>query len=573
MNDLWSKVEPLLLQVLKPGRYIGNERNSIVKKQADIALKVALAFPDLYEVGMSNSGLQIIYSIINAIPDVAAERVFAPWPDMARTLRENSIPLFSLETKTPLSDFDIIGFSLSHEMTYTNILNILNLARIPLKQSERASIRPLVIGGGCCTINPEPLSDFFDLFVVGDGEEVILELIELYKKFKDRSPDDNSLKTEFLKAVSQIKGIYAPSLYECDYGEDGLISRFVPKYSGLPKRVERRVVRDLDSAPYPTKPIVPYIRVVHDRINIEIMRGCPHGCRFCQARAAYGPLRIRSKKKILQLVEESYKSTGYDEIGLFSLSSGDHPQLEGLMKDLAARFNKKGVGISLSSLRTDNMREATPGLIAQVRKSGLTFAPEVGSDKQRKAINKKVDMDTFKKVARRAYGEGWKSLKLYFMVGLPGENKEDLDGIVKLVHEISSLRRDIDGKYGGLTISISGFIPKAHTPFEREGMLSAGEIRRSQDYLRDRIVGKRFKIDFHSAHLTSLEGVFSRGDRRIGAVLLAAWKAGAQFDAWREHFNWDIWMSAFNEAQIDPEIYATRPRGAKEILPWSVIGC
>ena len=570
MSDLWSRVEPLLLQVSKPGRYIGSERNSIVKDEAEVSLKIALAFPDLYEVGMSNTGLQIIFSIINSMPDVAAERVFAPWPDMAGVLRENSIPLFSLETKTPLSDFDIIGFSLSHELTYTNILTMLNLGGIPLKREERASMKPLVIGGGFSAINPEPLSDFFDLFVVGDGEEVVPELIELRKKYNYESYGGET-KERFLKDASQIEGIYVPSLYKCEYGEDGLIKEFKARDPGVPVGVKKRVVEDLNSAPYPTKPIVPYLRVVHDRINIEVMRGCPHRCYFCQAQAAYSPLRIRSKEKIMQLAEESYRSTGHDEIGLFSLSSGDHPQLKELMEEFALRFGEKGVSISLSSLRTEKMLEAAPAIIAQVRKSGLTFAPEVGSEKQREAINKKVDIEAFKKVARKAYAEGWKSLKLYFMVGLPGEDEEDLDGIVKLVHEVSALRREVDGKYGGLTISISGFIPKAHTPLERAAMLDFDQIRRRQDYLKKRIAGKRFKLDFHNARLTFLEGAFSRGDRRLGKVLLEAWKAGAQFDAWREHFRWDIWASAFKRCGIDPSFYATRERPEDELLPWSLI--
>ncbi|OGX35572.1 MAG: hypothetical protein A3I43_00210 [Omnitrophica WOR_2 bacterium RIFCSPLOWO2_02_FULL_50_19] len=554
--------DEILLGVTKPARYTGGEWNSVVKGDQGIDCRVALCFPDLYEVGMSHLGLKILYSILNDRRDVACERSFAPWHDMEKVMREKGIPLFSLETKRPLNEFDMVGFTLQYELSYTNILNMLDLSGIPLFSKDRDGSHPLITGGGPCAFNPEPLADFFDCFVIGEGEEAVSEIVDAVIENKKSGAGRGKL----LERLSALEGVYVPSL---SAGQ-----------AGMPKKIRKRFVADLESAPFPEKPIVPFINVVHDRIQIEIMRGCRRACNFCQACAIYGPNRFRSPAKILSLAESIYRNTGYDEISLVSLSSGDHPQIMEIITSLTGAFKEKAVSISFPSLRVEEMTSRFPLELTSGRHTGLTFAPEVGSEKMRKVINKDIPVEALKECAYQAFKNNWRRIKLYFMIGLPQEEYSDLDAIVDLAREISEVKKRVDGRPADINATISVFIPKPHTRFEREAMLPIDEVYRRQKYIRDRSRSSqgtrssrrsKVKFIFHDARMSYLESVFARGDRELSKALYIAWKNGCRFDSWKEYFDLERWLSAFKEASIDPDHYSSRERKLDERLPWEFI--
>lgn len=563
-----QKLEELLLTVRKPGRYVGGEWNAIKKEWSADKIKFLLAFPDVYEVGMSNLGLKILYGILNGRNDCLCERVFAPWIDLETVLRDNKIELFSLESRKPLKDFDIIGFSLAYELSYTNILNILDLGGVTKKSIERSIDEPLVIAGGPAAFNPEPMADFIDAFVIGDGEEAIGDVVEAYKMAKAKGC---GARKDLLKAIAQIKGVYVPSLYNVEYNETGTIKKFSPVGDGVPDRIEKRTVKDLDVAFYPTAQIVPNIEVVHDRMAIEIMRGCKHACAFCQAQAIYRPCRERSKERVMQLARESYARTGYDEMSLLSLSSVDHSGIKELIGQLNCEFSQKSVSVSVPSLRIEDSLEDLPFLISKVTKSGLTFAPESGSERIRKTINKNIGIDKLFKAAEESFRAGWRHVKLYFMIGLPGETEEDVLKINELIYKVSEVRRLVDGKTANVTASINAFIPKPHTSLERASMDSVLALEGKRAVLRASMKSKFVKLDFHSFNMSYVEAVFARGDRRLGLVIYEAWKNGARFDGWSDLFNISIWHSSFKSTGIDPDFYAARKRAPEEILPWDFI--
>jgi len=544
-------LDDILPFVSKPGRYLGNEWNVVHKDWGSAQVKVALCYPDIYELGMSNLGLQILYSIINQREDSLAERVYAPGLDMEEILKKRGISLFSLESKKPLKDFDIIGFTLQHELSYTNILNILNLAKIPLRSYNRDGKFPLIIAGGPSASNTEPLADFIDAFVLGDGEEVIEEIIETYKKYR---------RNGILKALAKIPGVYVPSLYEVNYREDGTIERMEREEAGIPERIEKRVV-NLESSHYPLAPLVPLIDISQNRLNLEIQRGCPHSCRFCQSQAVYGPCRVRSKKRLLEIAEASLKSTGYDEISLTSLSSTDYPGIEGLIGEFLAHYGKNHTSVSLPSLRPDKFSLDLAIRIQKVRRTGLTFAPEAGSERLRSLIGKEISDENFICTISRAHSAGWRLVKLYFMIGLPTEKEDDIEAIIRLVKELKSRHRNLN-----FNITIAPFVPKPHTPFQWLPMEKLTELRRKKDYLSRRLPAQ---VKGHNVESSFLEAIFSRGDRRLGMVLEKAWEMGCKFDQWKEHFRFDIWEEAFSKCSLDPDFYVYRKRDFEEILPWS----
>ena len=554
-------LDDILPLVSKPGRYLGNEWNVVHKDWESAQVKVVLCYPDMYELGMSNLGLQILYSIINQREDSLAERVYAPGLDVEEILKDRGIPLFSLESKKPLKDFDIIGFTLQHELSYTNILNILNLANIPLRSRNRDGKFPLIIAGGPSASNPEPLADFIDAFVLGDGEEVIEEIIETYKNWSSRLQSASGNKGNgLLKALTKIPGVYVPSLYEVNYKEDGTIQRMERKEAGIPERIEKRVV-NLETSHYPLAPLVPLIDISQNRLNLEIQRGCPHSCRFCQSQAVYGPCRVRSRKRLLEIAKVSLKSTGYDEISLTSLSSTDYPGIEGLIGEFLACFGKNHTSVSLPSLRPDKFSLALAIRIQKIRKTGLTFAPEAGSERLRRLIGKKISDEEFTSTISQAYNAGWRLVKLYFMIGLPTEEEEDIEAIIRLVKEPKTRHKNLN-----FNITIAPFVPKPHTPFQWLPMEKLTELRRKKDYLSRRLPAQ---IKGHTVESSFLEAVFSRGDRRLGMVLEKAWEMGCKFDQWKEHFRFHIWEEAFSRSSIDPDFYVYRKRDFEEILPWS----
>ncbi|MFH1867551.1 MAG: TIGR03960 family B12-binding radical SAM protein [Candidatus Omnitrophota bacterium] len=540
--------DDILLNVRKPGRYIGKEHNAIVKQWDDKKIKLCLCYPDTYEIGMSNLGLKILYTLVNNREDALCERCFTPWPDMEDVMLKNEIPLFSLENRMPLGLFDIIGFSLQHELTYTNILNMLHLSGIPLESKDRPDRKyPLIIAGGSSAFNPEPLADFIDMFIIGDGEEALSDILETLKK----SGADRD-KVSLLREMSRIEGVYAPSLYDVSYPDHKLS----PRYEGIPKEIKKRSVKELDKKYFPVKPIVPYISTVHDRITLEIMRGCPNKCRFCQAANIYNPLRIRKPDEVIGLAEETYRNTGFDEMSLVSLSSSNYPHIEKLFKGLIDTFAPLGVSISLPSLRIEEKLAKLPLLVGAVKKSGFTFAPEVGTEKMLKVINKNIKHQELFDGLKQAYKSGWRRVKLYFMIGLPLEEESDLGAIIDLADRAATLRKDFFRHPADVVVSVSSFIPKPHTPFQWFRMQDAIELKSKQNFLISKASGKKYlKLKFHDAQASILEGVFSRGDRRMGKVLLKAWQKGAKFDAWSEHFKPALWDEAFLESGIDKRYY------------------
>jgi len=570
-----QKIEDILSQVRKPGRYLGNEWNAVKKDLKSVSIKFALAFPDLYEVGMSHLGFKLLYHLLNENKDIACERVFSPDADLEDILRKESTPIFTLESKEPLSNFDIIGFSLAYELNYTNLLNIMDLASLPLRAKDRDNKYPIVIAGGPASFNPEPMSDFIDLFIIGEAEEAVLEVVEIIKTFKTKS-DYN--KKELLQRLSKIKGVYAPALYRPDYNEDRTLKEFEPLCSDLPSAVSKRSIPNLNTSYYPTRQIVPCISIVHDRVSIEIMRGCPNLCRFCQARTLYHYKRERSMKEVVRLAEESIGQTGYEEVSLLSLSSGNHSQIVQIITALIDRFKSRGISVSLPSLRLEKVLKKFPTLLSRIRKSGLTFAPEAGSERLRKVINKNIDMDELRPTIEAAYDSGWKRVKLYFMIGLPTESYEDIDRIIDVINGILKENKKIH-----INVSIASFIPKPHTPFQWAPMEREEELNRRYAYIAEKIKSRRVKLKFHNTRLSLLEGIFARGDRRLGGVILRAFEKGCRFDGWTDSLppkadapkvgKYELWMEAFKEEGIDPSFYIYRNKDFKEILPWEHIDC
>jgi radical SAM family uncharacterized protein len=539
--------------ILKPGRYIGREWNVSTKDFAAAQVKVALCFPDLYEVGMSNLGVRILYGILNRMEGVACERCFAPAADLEARLKETATPLFTLESRQPLGVCDIVGFSLGHELCYTNVLAMLELSGIPLRSSDRTAAHPLIIGGGPCVANPEPVHAFFDCFVIGEGEEALPELIEKYRSLQGPFKQGAVPRREVLRSLAQIPGVYVPSLFEA--GES----------------VEKRIVCDFENSFFPVQWLVPYLAVIHDRVTVEVMRGCPNRCRFCQARAQYYPVRMRSPEKVLEICRTSQEATGYEEVALAGLSVSDYPHLPTVLGPLIARCRTQGIAVSLPSIKPKALVGELSTLIASIKKTGLTFAPEVGSRKLLHVIGKDFDFIEFYGTLKEAYSAGYQHVKLYFMIGLPHEDDRDLDAIVEVVLKASALRKDAVGKYAQVNVSINTFIPKPHTPLQWCGMCSREEAERKQRYLLDRLKKYRLiKVSFHEYPLTFLEGVFTRGDRRLANAIEEAYRRGARFDAWQEHLKVGVWEEAFAAAGVDAQEYL-RERSTDEALPWGFL--
>lgn len=562
-----KEFERLLLTVQKPGRYSGGEINSVIKDKSKVDVRFAFCFPDTYEIGMSHLGMKILYSLFNEREDIWCERVFAPWLDFEQVMRENNIPLFALESRDPIKDFDFIGFTLQYEMSYTNILNMLDLAGIPLKACDRYELSQLVVAGGPCVCNAEPLADFVDIFFLGEGEEVDLEVIDLYKKHKKMG----STKTEFLKEAAKIEGVYVPSLYDVSYNEDGTVKEIIAK-DGAPKTIKKRIIKNLDNCYYPDKFVVPFIQIVHDRAVQEIFRGCIRGCRFCQAGFIYRPVREKSFKVIDSQAKCLCENTGYDEISLSSLSTSDYTELEPLLNNMLTWTEENNISLALPSLRIDNFSEELLEKINHVRKSGLTFAPEAGTQRLRDVINKNVTESEILNTCETAFKGGYTSVKLYFMMGLPTETDEDLKGIADLGQKIVDLYYNMPNKPKGksvsVSISVSVFVPKPFTPFQFEPQISKLEMERRQKYLKSQIKTRKIDLSTHDSSTSFLEGAFARGDRRLGQVLLKAFQKGCKFDSWNECFYLNKWQEAFSECGIAPEFYSARQRSFNEVNPW-----
>ncbi|MBQ7265656.1 MAG: TIGR03960 family B12-binding radical SAM protein [Firmicutes bacterium] len=565
-------LDEILLQVEKPGRYIGNEGGMEIKDPSKTDIRFAFCFPDVYEVGMSHLGLQILYFFLNRREDTYCERAFAPWHDMEEKMRENALPLFSLETFTPLKEFDFVGFTLQYEMSYTNVINMLDLSGIPIFAKDRKEEDPLIIGGGPCTYNPEPLADFFDIFYIGEGEVSYDELLDTYKKNKKAG----GTKFDFLKAACRIKGIYIPSFYDVSYNDDGTISAFTPKYDFVPKTVEKVIVKDLDKVFYPEKQLVPLIETVHDRVTLEVFRGCIRGCRFCQAGYVYRPVREKNHQHLLDVCQKLVESSGHEEISLTSLSTGDYREFKPLAEGLLEKYSKDNVSISLPSLRIDAFSLDLMDKVQAVRRSGLTFAPEAGSQRLRDVINKGITEEEILKGCELAFSGGWTRVKLYFMTGLPTETKEDLLGIALLADKIVSKYFEIpkeERKDKPITVVASAacFVPKPFTAFQWERQSTVDEFYEKQKFVKNSITRKQIKYNYHEPELSSLEGVLARGDRRLSHALYKAWQLGAKFDSWQEFFSYDTWLEAFKQTNTSPEFYANRQRSYDEILPWDHI--
>ncbi len=562
-----KEVQKILPLVQKPGRYTGGELNSVVKDKSKVALRYAFCFPDSYEIGMSHLGIKILYSAANAREDVWCERVFAPWHDMEKEMRERSIPLFALESGDALTEFDMLGFTLQYELSFTNVLNMLDLAGIPVRSADRQALTPLVVGGGPCACNPEPIADFFDLFMLGDGEEVSNELYDLLIEAKKQGIS----KAEFLERAAQIEGIYVPSFYGVEYNEDKTISSITPSH-GAPEKVTKRIISDLDKVHYPDKFVVPFMEVVHDRVVHEILRGCIRGCRFCQAGFLYRPIREKSPEVINEQCKTLCATTGYDEISLSSLSTSDYTHLEELMEMMIPWTQKDRVNIALPSLRVDNFSAKLRDYLSKVRRSGLTFAPEAGTQRLRDAINKNVTEEEMLTTARNAFSGGWTSVKLYFMLGLPTETYEDVAGIAglaqKVVNEFYNCEERPKGKGVQVSISVASFVPKPFTPFQWEPQDRVEELVKKQEHLLSSVRTKKVSVSYHKVNISFLEGVFARGDRRLCDVVEYAWRHGCKFDAWDDTFLFDTWLEAFEACGVDPLFYTSRRRSYEEILPW-----
>lgn len=564
--------DSILLKVEKPAKYTGNEWNMVKKSLDNIKMRFAFCFPDDYEIGMSHLGMKILYHILNKRDEVYCERAFAPWVDMEQMMREKDLPLYALETYTPLSEFDMVGFTLQYEMSYTNILNMLDLGRIPILSKDRTEGMPFVIAGGPCACNPEPLADFIDFFVIGEGEEVILEVVDEYISWKEAGES----RTGFLKRVSGIEGVYVPSFYDAFYYDDGTIMDVIPKTPDSPDSIKRRIIKDLDSVDFPDDIIVPYVGTVHDRIMLEIFRGCVRGCRFCQAGFIYRPVRERSHEKLYEIAKASAQNTGYDEISMVSLSTSDYSSLPELCNNLIEFTEEEKISLSLPSLRVDNFSLGLMDKVSKVRKSGLTFAPEAGTQRLRDVINKGITNEDLVSSVKLAVSGGWNQVKLYFMLGLPTETMEDVEGISKLSISLIESCRDISKEHGkalNITLSTACFIPKPFTPFQWEPMEEMDSLMQKQYHLKD-LIKKRtrnIKYNYHDVRISLIEAVLARGDRRLGKVIYTAWSKGCKFDGWDEFFSFDKWMEAFSECDLDPTFYANRKREYSEVLPWDHI--
>ena len=557
----------ILSRVQKPARYTGGEYNAVVKDRKKVDTRVALCFPDTYEIGMSNLGVRILYGVMNEMPGVWCERVFAPWGDMEEEMRREGISLYGLESGDPIEDFDIIGFSLGYEMAYSNVLNMLDLAGLPLRTEDRDEESPLIIAGGTCAYDPEPLAPFVDIFSLGEGEEVTVELIELFR----RGRREGWSRQELLLAAAQIPGLYVPSLYEVTYRPDGTVDQVRPK-PGAPELVTKRIVQDFDKAYFPVKTIVPSTEIVHDRVMLEVFRGCIRGCRFCQAGYAYRPVRSRDPKRLVEQGIAACKDSGYQEITLSSLSTSDYRPLEGLCDGLLEWCEPNKVSLSLPSLRADNFSMGLMERVQHVRKSGLTFAPEAGTQRLRDAINKNVTEEDLLNSCRTAFSGGWNAVKLYFMLGLPTETDEDVLGIADLARKVlQTWREHAPDKRRGcrITVSTSCFVPKPHTAFQWEPQVTREEYLRRVKLLRDNMRDRSITYHWHDPDTSFLEAVFARGDRRVADVIETAWRMGAKFDSWSEYFDMDRWLQAFQRCGLSPEFYANRARDREEVLPWS----
>lgn len=562
-----ARLERILPQVQKPARYIGGELNSVEKEPSSVDLRFAFCFPDTYEIGMSHLGIKILYYLINSRDDAYCERVFCPWIDMEEQMRAEGLPLFSLETGTPLSEFDLIGFTLQYEMSFTTCLHMLELGGVPIRSEDRHGLENLVVGGGPCACNPEPIADFFDLFMLGDGEEVMMDLIDLYKEYKLRGAS----KQEFLEEAAHIGGIYVPSLYDVSYKEDGTVNAVVPK-GDAPAVVRKRVVADLDAAFYPDKFIVPYIDIVHDRAVEEIYRGCIRGCRFCQAGFLYRPIREKSVSTINAQAKDLCASTGYDEISIISLSTSDYSGITPLLSEMADWTAEKKINISLPSLRIDTFSDELVEKLNLIRKSGLTFAPEAGSQRMRDVINKNITEEDIMKSVRIAFQNGYSTVKLYFMLGLPYETMEDVEAIVALGKQITEefYRNPDRPKNRHLTVNVSAspFVPKPYTPFQWAAQDDKASIEAKQERLHELATHTRLRVSSHKSNTIFLEAAFARGDRRLGRVLETAFRKGCRLDSWDNCFQYEKWVEAFEECGLDPAFYSNRERTYDEVFPW-----
>ncbi len=559
----------LLKNVEKPGRYVGGELHSDWKDPSEVDTRICFCFPDSYEIGMSNLGMRILIGCMNRMDGVFCERSYAPWPDMESQLVEHNVPLYALESGDPLGDFDMVMFTLQYELCYTNVLNMLKLSGIPMYASERGSGYPLIVAGGPCSYNPEPLADFVDVFSIGEGEEALPELVELYRQCRK----EGLPKEEFLYRASRLEGFYVPSLYTPEYGEDGKLSAFRPNREGVPAKVRKRIIEDLDHVYFPESSPVPYLDVVHDRVMLEVFRGCIRGCRFCQAGMVYRPYRDKSPENLDACARASVANTGYSEISLTSLSISDYPRLPELIDKLLSWTEPKRVGLSLPSQRIDAFYEELMTKVMSVRKSGLTFAPEAGTQRLRDVINKNITEEEILSACGKAFDGGRNTLKLYFMNGLPTETDEDVKGIALLAQKIVDLFYSVkrSGRSVGVTVSVSCFVPKPFTPFQWDAQDSLEELERKQMLLRGEIRSRKIDYKYHDARVSRLEAVFAKGDRRLGEALAEAVRRGQRFDAWDEYFDYDRWMKIFDVCGIDPAFYANRQLSEDELLPWDFI--
>lgn len=562
-----KEIEAILPLVQKPGRYSGGELGSVMKKKEDVSIRYAFCFPDTYEIGMSHLGMKILYGLCNEREDTWCERVFAPGDDMEAQLRSRGLPLFALESGDPLTEFDLIGFTMQYELSYTNVLNMLELGGIPIKAKDRVGLLPIVAAGGPCVCNIEPMTDFFDVVLPGEGEEVTGDLIDLLKKCKE----EGKSRAEFLRLAAQIEGVYVPSLYDVSYHEDGTVAAVVPK-EGAPAKVKKRIISDLDHVYYPKTFVVPFIDIVHDRAVEEIFRGCIRGCRFCQAGFLYRPIREKTTETINRQCKSLCETTGYDEISLCSLSTSDHSDISRLLTSLIDWTQGDNINLSLPSLRVDNFSDELVEQLQKVRRSGLTFAPEAGTQRLRDVINKNVTEEEVLSTCDKAFKNGWTSVKLYFMMGLPTETMEDIKGIADLAQKVVDLfYQNPDrpkGKGVQVSISVASFIPKPFTPFQFEPEDTMENLREKQAYLMSCVKTKKISVSWHETQTSLLEGVFARGDRRLNAVIARAFELGCKFDSWDEHFRYDLWTQAFEECGVDPLFYTARRRSFEEILPW-----